>query len=60
MWVLILVFIGDFGNISTEQVSWHSTQEECIARAAKINIQRTEERPYMIVGECFEAAGGWE
>jgi hypothetical protein len=60
MWVLILVFIGDFGNISTEQVSWYPTKDECIAVAAKIDIQRTEGRPYEIVGECFEAAGSGE
>lgn len=60
MWVLILVFIGDFGNISTEQVSWYATKDECIAVAAKIDIQRTEDRPYEIVAECFEASGNGE
>lgn len=60
MWVLILVFIGDFGNISTEQVSWYATKDECIAVAAKIDIQRSRERPYTIVGECFEAGENGE
>ena len=60
MWVLILVFIAGRGNISTEQVSWYATQEECVAVAAKIDIPHTEERPYTIVGECFEAAGSGE
>jgi hypothetical protein len=60
MWVLVLVFIGDFGNISTEQVSWFNTQDECVAVAAKIDIQRSEERPYSIVGECFAAVGSGE
>jgi len=60
MWVLVLVFMGDFGNISTEQVSWYATNEECLSVAAKIDIQRTEERPYSIVAECFEASGNGE
>lgn len=60
MFVLILVFIGDFGNVSTEQVSWYPTKDECIAVAAKIDNPRTEDRPYRIVAECFEASGNGE
>lgn len=57
MWVLILVFIGDFGNASTEQISWYASQQECISVAAKIDIQRTDDRPYRIVAECFQTTG---
>lgn len=60
MWVLVLVFMGDFGNISTEQVSWFNTQADCTNIAQTINIPRTEERPYAIVAECFQTTGNSE
>lgn len=57
MWVMILVFMGNFGSVSTEQVSWYGTQQDCETEAAKINIQPTTDRPYTIVAECFASTG---
>lgn len=60
MWTLVLVFMADFGNISTQQISFYQSQQECIEAAAKIDIQRTEERPYTVKAECFQAEGMYE
>lgn len=57
MWVLVLVFIGDFGAVSTEQISWYGTQADCTSIAQTYNTQRTDERPYKIVAECFQTTG---
>jgi hypothetical protein len=57
MWVLVLVFMGDFGGISTEQTSWFQTQEACVKAASQIDLERTVERQYSVVAECFPASG---
>lgn len=60
MWTLVLVFMADFGNISTQQISFYQSQQECIEAAERIDIQRTEERPYTVKAECFQAEGMYE
>ena len=57
MWVLVLVFVGNMGSISTEQTAWFNSQDECIKAASEVKVEATFGRPYSIMAECFPTSG---